>query len=301
MLCHVTIRATSAAKPSRYRIVFMSETEYPRKKSALPIVFIVIAAIVIAGAVYWLLQRNKPAPEVAVLPPAPVVDVSPPTEVSPEPADAITEPVRPVEEVPPSLPETPPAKLPPLDRSDPDVIGFLLEASDGGFQSWLIQEHLIRKFVRAMNALEEGKLVSQYRPFNDPEVPFKASNAGQTWQVNTENYSRYTPYIASLEQVGPERLAEIYQHYYPLLQQAYEELGVKKGDFKEVTIGALTRITKAPMPPQDAALSRPSVTYKFSAAELEQRSPVEKLLFRMGPENAQRLKDLAEKMLTQLQ
>jgi len=280
----------------------MSETEYKREKSPLPIVFIVIAAILIAGIVYWLLQRNKPTPEVAVLPPAAVVDASPPVDTPPVPTEAsTTEPAQPLEEVSPSLPEVPPAKLPPLDRSDPDVIGFLLEASDGGFQSWLIQEHLIRKFVRAMNALEEGKLVSQYRPFNDPEVPFKADNTGQTWQVNMENYSRYTPYIASLEQVGPERLAEIYQHYYPLLQQAYEELGVKKGDFKEVTIGALTRITKAPMPPQDATLSRPSVTFKFSAAELEQRSPVEKLLFRMGPENAQRLKDLAEKMLVELQ
>jgi hypothetical protein len=93
---------------------------------------------------------------------------------------------------------------------------------------------------------------------------------------------------------------QIYERYYPLLEQAYEELGVKKGDFRQVTKRALTRITKAPMPPQDAALSRPSVTYRFSAADLEQRAPVEKLLFRMGPENAQRLKKIAEELLTKM-
>lgn len=275
----------------------MSENENSRDKSR-PILLAAIAVVIIAGAIYWFLQRGQPEPEVAVLPTAPVADVTAPESSDTEPA-SVSGPVAGNE--PPAVPPPPPVKLPPLDRSDADVISFLLEASSGSFQEWLIQEHLIRKFVRAVNALEEGKLVSQYRPFNDPQTPFNATAAGEAWQINTENYSRYTPYLESLEQMGPERLAAIYERYYPLLHQAYEELGVKKGDFKEVTIRALTRITKAPMPPPDATLARPSVTYRFSAAELEQRSAVEKLLFRMGPENSQRLKKLAEDMLTELQ
>lgn len=279
----------------------MSDNEYSSDKSrpVLPVALAVIAVVVIAGAVYWLLQRGQPAPEVAVLPSVPVVEAPDPGPAEPEAELATSQEAE--QPAAPTEPSLPPVKLPPLDRSDADVIDFLLDASDGSFQEWLIQEHLIRKFVRAINALEEGKLVSQYRPFNDPQTPFTATANGEAWQVNTENYTRYTPYLESLEQVGPERLADIYERYYPLLQQAYEELGVKKGDFKEVTVGALTRITKAPMPPQDATLARPSVTYRFSAAEFEQRSPVEKLLFRMGPENAQRLKKLAEDMLAELQ
>ncbi len=279
----------------------MSDNEYSRDKSRpiLPVALAVIAVLVIVGAVYWLLQRGQPEPEVAVLPSAPVAEAPAPGISEPESEVGMSEEME--ESAIPTEPTPPPVKLPPLDRSDADVIDFLLDASDGGFQEWLIQEHLIRKFVRAINALEEGKLVSQYRPFHDPQTPFTATANGEAWQINTENYGRYTPYLESLEQVGPERLANIYERYYPLLQQAYEELGVKKGDFKEVTIGALTRITKAPMPPQDATLARPSVTYRFSAAEFEQRSPVEKLLFRMGPENSQRLKKLAEDMLTELQ
>lgn len=279
----------------------MSDNEYSSDKSrpVLPVALAIIAVVVIAGAVYWLLQRGQPAPEVAVLPSAPVVEAPDPGAA--EPAAELATSQEAEQPAAPTEPSPPPVKLPPLDRSDADVIDFLLDASDGSFQEWLIQEHLIRKFVRAINALEEGKLVSQYRPFNDPQTPFTATANGEAWQVNTENYTRYTPYLESLEQVGPERLAQIYDRYYPLLQQAYEELGVKKGDFKEVTLRALTRITKAPMPPPDAVLARPSVTYRFSAAEFEQRSPVEKLLFRMGPENSQRLKKLAEEMLTELQ
>lgn len=299
MLCDLPSASTPVAQPSSYLDVFMSNNEHSRDKSR-PIVFIAIAVVVIAGLVYWFLQRGQPEPEVAVLSPPPIVEVTEPEP--PEDSEAeVTPPSRPEVAERPADPTPPPVKLPPLDRSDSDVIDFLLDASDGSFQAWLIQEHLIRKFVRAMNALEEGKLVSQYRPFNNPDTPFIATGEGEAWQINTENYSRYTPYLESLEQVGPERLAEIYQRYYPLLEQAYEELGVKKGDFKEVTIRALTRITKAPTPPQDATLARPSVTFRFSAAEFEQRSPVEKLLFRMGPENSQRLKKLAEDMLAELQ
>lgn len=274
----------------------MSDTENRGGKSRL-ILIAVIALVVIAGVVYWLLQRSQPEPEVAILPSSPAVEAPAPEPTATEPTPSAAPAPQPT-----APPAPPPVKLPPLDRSDPDVIGFLLDVSDGGFKDWLIQEHLIRKFVRAMNALEEGKLVSQYRPFNDPKTPFSATaTTDDAWQIDPQNYQRYTPYLESLEQVGPEQLVKIYRRYYPLLQQAFEELGVKKGDFEDVTIRALTRITKAPMPPMEAALSRPSVTYRFSAAEFEQRSAVEKLLFRMGPENAQRLKKLAEDMLDQLQ
>ena len=273
-----------------------------RRTNTLPLVLLIVAVVVVAAIVYWQLQRHQPVPEVAVLPPAPVVEVETPTVPSEPvaPAAGEAEPAKPLVEESPPIPE-PVSKLPQLDRSDTDVIAHLLEVSDGGFQSWLIQEHLIRKFVRAINALEEGKLVSQYRPFTEPQTPFTAATIGESWQIKPDNYARYTPYLDSLEKVGPERLAQLYLHYYPLLQQAYEELGVDKGEFNEVTIRALTRITKAPVPPADAALTRPSVAYKFSAPDLEQRSSVEKLLFRLGPENSERLKKLARDLLDQLQ
>lgn len=278
----------------------MNESEYGRNKT-FPILLLVVALVAIGGAVYWMLLRNKPKTEPTVLPPAPVAEVAPEIALPPDPAPpGDTEAAAPLVEAPRQSPE-PAGKLPPLDRSDAVVLSYLLESSEGSFQSWLIEDHLIRKFVRAVNALEEGKLVSQYRPFQDPQTPFSAANNGEAWSISAENYARYTPYLESLEKVGPEKLLQMYERYYPLLEQAYEELGVRKGDFREVTIRALTRIVKAPAPPPDATLARPSVAYRFSTAELEQRSAVEKLLFRIGPENTQRLKKLAQDLLDQLQ
>lgn len=282
----------------------MNEISDPRKQT-LSIALVIAAVVAIAALAYWQLQRSsserveppipEPVPAVAEivepeLPPAESVTIA---EGEAELVDLREEPSRPLTE------DT--VRLPQLDRSDTDVISHLLEVSDGGFQSWLIQEHLIRKFVRAVNALEEGKLVSQYRPFAAPETSFSALQSGESWRIQPENYQRYTPYLESLEQVGPEGLAQLYQHYFPLLQQAYEELGVDKGNFKDVTVRALTRISKTPIPPADAPLARPSVTYKFATPELEQRSAVEKLLFRLGPDNSARLKKLAGDLLIELQ
>jgi len=281
----------------------MNETPDHRKQT-LSIALMIAAVVVIAALAYWQLQRSAPSGIPDVPEPIPAV-----AEIT-EPELPLEEPVAAAEGAPEiaELREEPPrpltqntARLPQLDRSDTDVISHLLEASDGGFQSWLIQEHLIRKFVRAVNALEEGKLVSQYRPFAAPDSTFSALKSGESWQIQPENYQRYTPYLQSLEQVGPAGLAQLYQHYFPLLQQAYEELGVDKGDFKDVTLRALTRISKTPIPPADAPLARPSVTYKFATPELEQRSAVEKLLFRLGPDNSARLKKLAGDLLTELQ
>jgi hypothetical protein len=283
----------------------MNET-YDRRNKTLPIALMVVAVVALAALIYWQLQRSAPAERLEPLLPEPVPAVA----LETEPELPLEEPVAPAagpaelveiqEEAPTPKLETI-ARLPQLDRSDTDVISHLLEVSDGGFQSWLIEEHLIRKFVRAVNALEEGKLVSQYRPFAAPETPFNALKSGESWHIQPENYQRYAPYLESLEKVGPEGLAQLYQHYLPLLQQAYEELGVDKGNFKDVTVRALTRISKTPVPPADAVLARPSVAFKFATPELEQRSAVEKLLFRLGPDNSARLKKLAGELLTELQ
>lgn len=279
----------------------MKKTDDHRNQS-LSLALLIAAALAIVGVVYWQLQRSGPTPlpEPALPEPGAVVAEVEPQPAAPEPAIEQEERVTAAPPVAPPKRE-PVVRLPQLDRSDPEVTNRLLEVSGGAFQSWLVQEHLIRKFVRAVNALEEGKLVSQYRPFNPPDAPFSAEQSGDIWRVQQDNYARYTPYLESLEKVGPEGLARLYKHYAPLLQQAYEELGVDKGSFKEVTIRALTRITKTPVPPPDAPLARPSVTFKFATPELEQRSQVEKLLFRLGPENSVRLKKLASDLLAELQ
>lgn len=188
-----------------------------------------------------------------------------------------------------------------LDNSDAEVEAFLAQSSAAQLGQWLVPEHKIRKLVRAINALEEGKLVAQYRPIVAPNSPFKAEREGQQWRLSEANFARYEPYITALEQAGPEQLVTLYRHYKPLLEQAYQELGVDKGSFEEVTRDALKQVINAPSLNDEPALSSTSVVYHYQDKKLEQLPELHKLMIRMGPENRARVQALAQDLLQQLE
>lgn len=270
---------------------------------------IVVALAIVLAAAFWLLQQSpdkeekitdatvavetSPSPARVLAPPTPADDPLPPEPLESAATPQNTEPTNADAEVQPD-------PLPNLDQSDAVVLAQLTEQTDKAFTAWLTQEHLIRKFVRAVNALEEGKLVNQYRPVEAPKVPFQADKDGETLVLSPENYARYTPYIEALERLGGERLTLIYQQYYPLLEQAYLELGVDKGDFSEVTERALQAIVAAPTPAEEVVLVQPSVMYLFKDPEMEQLPATQKLMLRMGPENSERLQVVAKDILAHM-
>lgn len=188
-----------------------------------------------------------------------------------------------------------------LDNSDAEVEAFLAQSSAAQLGKWLVPEHKIRKLVRAINALEEGKLVSQYRPTIAPDTPFKAERKDEQWHLSEANFARYQPYISALEQAGPEQLLALYRHYQPLLEQAYQELGVDKGSFEQVTRGALKQIINAPTVDDEPTLASTSVVFHYQDKQLEQLPELHKLMIRIGPENRERLQTLAQALLHQLE
>lgn len=271
-------------------------------------VVIVVAAT--AGVIVWQLNQHKPLPDHITTPEVSVQTPSDeePRETAPDIIGAPQEPViaqetTQVAEVSeePQLPSTAPAGDLNLDTSDAAVDSYLAQSPAAQLGQWLVPEHKIRKFVRAVNALEEGKLVSQYRPTLPPETPFKAEPHGEQWRLSEANFTRYEPYISALEQAGPEQLMALYQHYSPLLEQAYQELGVDKGSFEEVTRGALKQIINTPNVEGPVTLSTKSVVFHYQDQELEQLPELHKLLIRMGPENRKRVQELAKKLLQQME
>ena len=70
----------------------------------------------------------------------------------------------------------------------------------------------------------------------------------------------------------------------PLFEAAYAELGYPGRTFADALQGAITNILAARIPGGTILLTRPSVNYHFADPALENRSELEKLLIRMGPE-----------------
>ncbi len=188
--------------------------------------------------------------------------------------------------------------LPRLNESD-ESFKEKIRQQEGGVEllSLMIDSELIRKVVRATHSLSEGWVVKEYRPITSPKGPLLVTDTGsydaenlRVYEIAFENYERYEKYISMLTQFSPESAAGVYRHFYPLFQQAYEELGLQVSSFHKVTLNALDEVLSSPIFPRDARLRQPSVMYIFADEKLESLSSLEKLKLRIGPENTVKLR-----------
>jgi len=81
-----------------------------------------------------------------------------------------------------------------------------------------------------------------------------------------------------------------YVRYYPLFQQAYRELGYPRGYFNDRLVAAIDNMLAAPDLTAPIALVRGDTYYRFVDPSLQGLSAGQKLLLRMGPANAAKLK-----------
>ena len=92
-----------------------------------------------------------------------------------------------------------------------------------------------------------------------------------------------------------ETIVETYRRYYPLIQEAYIGLGYPDGYFNDRAVEVIDHLLATPVPDGPVRLERPHVLYEFADPELEALSSGQKLLLRMGSDQATRLQQaLAE-------
>lgn len=269
----------------------------------LPII-VAVFAVITAGL--FFLWTKLPAPGTKTKPVAPIA-VTPTIEATtlatPTPTAAVSPTLTSnIKETPATtLPVASPAPTPPpLNQSDAPLKDAITQLNNGAeLVSLLVDEEIIRKIVRAVYGLSEGRIVQQFRPILSPKGVFQAKPIGiksttedgqALYRMTRENEKRYSSFIAALSMVNNAAFEEIYLFYLPTLNNAYAELGVSEGDFHTTLIKAIDVILDAP--PVDSALIlvQPTVAYKYQNPELEKLSAAHKLLLRMGTENSEALK-----------
>lgn len=267
----------------------MQEYQQPKQGSPVTMIVIVVLAVIVAAAAFFYLRDDAPPESHSV---AKLLPVTPPSVSSAAALDTpkpVYEPPEPVVEVEP---------LPALGESDESVLSALEELRGEGLLKLIVPQEVVRKFVLAVNNLEEGKVIHEYRPVVSPAPPFIAEKfsvmvegvAAEQERISANNYQRYEPYVTTLALIDPDAAAAVYKRFYPLMAEAFKELGLKKTNFHTVVIGAIDNILAAPDVQGDVLLVRPKVFYQFADPALEQLPPAHKLMLRMGPENARSVK-----------
>jgi hypothetical protein len=268
----------------------MQDNYQPRQKKSSPLLWVVIVAVVIAAGFYWLKQAEPKKP---LIPERPLVIPEANVTVS---STAVSS-VAPIEtyEPPVTVSEEP---LPDLNESDLDIQSALDQLNVNGLMALLVPEHVLRKFVLAVNNVSEGKVNYEYRPVVSPPPPFAVETfsivvndvIAEQARVSANNFPRYQPYVTALTALDPVLAANVYRRFYPLLEQAFAELGLKKPNFHSVLIAAIDNVLAAPEANGDLLLVQPKIFYQYADPVLEQLPQTHKLMLRMGPDNARQVK-----------
>lgn len=158
------------------------------------------------------------------------------------------------------------------------------------FAAMFIPDDFVRNLVATVDNLPRQKVATRIIPAKPPAGAFVAVGGEGNLVLGAANYARYAPWIELVDALDPDAVVELYRRLYPEFQSAYEALGNPDGYFNDRVIEVIDHLLAMPEPPETIALTRPNVLYEFADPGLEAESAGRKLLLRMGPGNAARVK-----------
>lgn len=260
------------------------EHELPRRRSsaAAALVFAVVVAAAVFGWFWWTREA----------PPAPpgVVTVAPPDD-TPAPAPPVAEPA---------------VKYPVEDQDGKPLTAAEIPASLAGLvgrtaaATHLQTDQFPRRLVATIDNLARSHAPPAVWPVMPTNGRFTVAEGPGGAVIAPGNAQRYAPFVAMATSVDAQRAARLYRRMYPLLLQAYRELGYDRYlNDRVVEVIDLLLATPEPAAPPQVRLTevkgpipsvRPWVRYQFVDPALEELTAGQKILVRVGPEHARRLK-----------
>jgi Protein of unknown function (DUF3014) len=176
--------------------------------------------------------------------------------------------------------------LPSLGDSDPAVRDALAQAAGNDAMQYLVPDSIIRRVVVTVDNLPRSKIPVEKRPTVSVPGSFLASGDELHATLDPKNYARYSPMVSVVRKLDMHRVADVYLHFYPLFQSAYQDLGYPNGYFNDRLVQVIDLLLATPQPGGPIELTRPNVMYTFADPTLEARPAGQKLLLRMGSNNA---------------
>ncbi|SVA30273.1 uncharacterized protein METZ01_LOCUS83127, partial [marine metagenome] len=221
----------------------------------------VLAIIVIAASIWLVIRGGEPDPPPPPPPPPPVVEVEPP-------------------------PEPDPIVLPSLAASD----GFLRAMIEGvsahpRLGDVIAVDGIARAFVSAVVAIANGESPRALLLYLEPEERFAVAEREGKVVIDPATFERYTWITGVFSSLDATGTAELYSDLEPLFDEAYGEIGYPGERFRNALDDALGVLGSTPLPEGYVEVRRGNVLWEFSDPELENLSPPQKHLLRMGPAN----------------
>jgi hypothetical protein len=245
---------------------------------AIPVIVVIGAGV----AYYYNRQSHEPKP-------GPAAQV--------QPAPTIAPPVNPIDQ------DAQAAKpLPDLASSDAEVQDSLAGALGRSLEQVLVPKDIVRNVVVTIDNLPRKKVAIQMRPLKPTGGELIVAPGGEP-TLSPDNAERYAALMTIVKNADVGQVVSVYRHFYPLFQQAYVNLGYPDGYFNDRLVEVIDHLLATPDVTGPIKLTQPSVFYQFADPSLEERSAGQKLMIRLGPQNAaivkQKLRALRQEVAKQ--
>jgi len=243
------------------------------------------------GLLWWRHQRS--AAEVVATPAPTVAPPAPPPAAAPPAAPAIRHP----------LGAASAGGQPSLDSSDAYVENALVDLlGHKKIRAFLHLDGAVRRFVATVDNLATGDAPASLWPVQTTGGRFDTEARDGGLAIGAHNAERYAPFVRFVDGIDARRAVALYRRVYPLLQQAYEDLGYPGKYFNDRVVEVIDSLLATPAPAGPIAVKRfvadggtsreasrgPSEggLYVFADPELEASPAGQKILLRMGSDNA---------------
>ena len=271
------------------------EQEPPSRNRTAPIAAALVAvALAVGGWYLWTRhaspagsQASGPAPAASVSQPAPEAasDPQPPTLV-PAPAEAVLK----AEDIQSAL-----TRL--LGRDD--VLKFL-ETTD-----------FPRRLVATLDSLGREHAPVLAWPVQPTPGRFAVEGSDGSATMAVANELRYAPFVAFVGSVDAAQAVDLYRRMYPVLEQAYRDLGLVKPPLNARVFEIIDLLLATPEPTQPPKLMltevkgpieapRPWTRYEYEDARFQRLAAGQKMLLRVGPANRKVLKAKLQQLRQEL-
>jgi hypothetical protein len=258
------------------------------------VVGLLMVIAVAGGAFLWwrylrpTLPRDSVSVAPAVVPPVPAATLEAPA-AAPSRAPPIRYPV-------PSVLEPTRSALPSLDHADAYVKSALIDLlGRKSVFSFLRLDGIIRRFVATVDNLGTDNATASMWPVNPTGGSLETEGKDGGTVISAKNADRYAAFVRLVAGIDTPRAVSLYRRLYPLFQTAYQDLGYPNRYFNDRVVEVIDNLLATPMPAEpikvkrlvvDGAIVGDGRLYIFDDPALEASSAGQKILLRMGPQNA---------------
>lgn len=256
----------------------------PRRGRSVPwLLLVLLLAVVAAAGWIWFLPADAPVARGAMPPQPPMADV-------PATAPAPPGPLHPL----------PPPTASPV-RAD-GVHAALVEALGSDAVARFLQTtNFAQRAVATLDNLGREHAPVAMWPVVPTPGRFTVDGDAGTPHIAVANAVRYEPFVAFVASLDAQRTVDLYRRLYPLLQQAYRELGFGDRYLNDRVVQVIDLLLATPEPAQapEVALTevkgpyastQPWTRYEFVDPQWQALAAGQKMLLRMGTDNRLRLK-----------